>query len=154
MASRPRPPVTDLWLALDTSVELCGIIIDYGRRNYRYKHEWSLMRDRVRTRGAWTVTSAMNAPKPRKQRIKPFTYAATGLAGIGLAVSVGACGSTTTVTRTVPGPTVTATGQGDQVGLLVRQRQPGNSGVQRACQRRLHRCVDLLRQRRGWRFRW
>src|ERR1700679_3640680 len=111
MASRPRPPVTDLWLALDKFVELYGIIIDYGRRNYRYKHEWSLMRDRVRTRGAWTVTSAMNAPKPRKQRIKPFTYAATGLAGIGLAVSVGACGSTTTVTRTVPGPTVTATVQ-------------------------------------------
>jgi hypothetical protein len=61
--------------------------------------------------GAWTVTSAMNTPKPRKPRIKPFAHAATGLAGIGLAVSVGACGSTTTVTRTVPGPTVTATVQ-------------------------------------------
>ena len=57
------------------------------------------------------MTSAMKAPKPGKQRIKPFTYAATGLAGIGLAASIGACGSTSTVTRTVPGPTVTATVQ-------------------------------------------
>jgi hypothetical protein len=59
------------------------------------------------------VTTGMNAPKPRKQRIsaRSVTYAATGLVGAGLAVSIGACSSTSTVTRTVPGPTVTATVQ-------------------------------------------
>jgi hypothetical protein len=62
-------------------------------------------------KGARTVTSARNAPKPRKQRLKPFAHAVTGLAGIGLAISIGACGNTSTVTRTVPGPTVTATVQ-------------------------------------------
>ena len=61
--------------------------------------------------GAGTVRSAMNAPEPRKQRIKPFAYAATGLAGIGLAISIGACSGTSTIIRTVPGPTVTATVQ-------------------------------------------
>lgn len=59
------------------------------------------------------MTSATNAPRPRRQRIgvKPLTCAATGLVGIGLAISIGACSSTSTVTRTTPGPTVTATVQ-------------------------------------------
>ncbi len=64
-------------------------------------------------RGARTVTSATNAPKPKKQRIgvKPLTYAATGIVGVGLAICLGACSRTSTVSRTIPGPTITATVQ-------------------------------------------
>jgi hypothetical protein len=59
------------------------------------------------------VTTVTNAPKPRRQRkgVKSVTCAATGLVCAGLAISIGACSSTSTVTHTVPGPTVTATVQ-------------------------------------------
>jgi hypothetical protein len=70
------------------------------------------------------VTTGMNAPKSRKQRIgaTSVTSAATALVGAGLAISIGACGSTSTVTRTVPGPTVTATVQ--VAGPTVTQTAP------------------------------